>query len=56
MKTSEYRNPKDPRSAMTQITGTEDTYINASKMLGGKVLDYGAGRGIGTDALRSAGL
>jgi SAM-dependent methyltransferase len=56
MKTSEYRNPKDPRSAMTQITGTEDTYINASKMLGGKVLDYGAGRGIGTDALRSNGL
>jgi len=49
-------NPKDPRSAMTQITGTEDTYINASKMLGGKVLDYGAGRGIGTDALRSSGL
>jgi SAM-dependent methyltransferase len=49
-------NPKDPRSAMTQITGTEDTYINASKMLGGKVLDYGAGRGIGTDALRSNGL
>ena len=56
MKTSEYRNPMDPRSAMTQITGTEDTYINASKMLGGKVLDYGAGRGIGTDALRSNGL
>ena len=56
MKTREYRNPKDPRSAMTQITGTEDTYINASKMLGGKVLDYGAGRGIGTDALRSSGL
>jgi SAM-dependent methyltransferase len=56
MKTSEFRNPKDPRSAMTQITGTEDTYINASKMLGGKVLDYGAGRGIGTDALRSNGL
>jgi SAM-dependent methyltransferase len=50
------RNPKDPRSAMTQITGTEDTYIKASKMLGGKVLDYGAGRGIGTDALRSNGL
>jgi SAM-dependent methyltransferase len=49
-------NPMDPRSAMTQITGTEDTYINASKMLGGKVLDYGAGRGIGTDALRSNGL
>ena len=49
-------NPKDPRSAMTQITGTEDTYIKASKMLGGKVLDYGAGIGIGTDALRSNGL
>jgi hypothetical protein len=49
-------NPKDPRSAMTQITGTEDTYIKASKMLGGNVLDYGAGRGIGTDALRSNGL
>ena len=49
-------NPMDPRSAMTQITGTEDTYIKASKMLGGKVLDYGAGRGIGTDALRSNGL
>lgn len=56
MKTKEFRNPKDPRSAMTQIAGTEDTYINASKMLGGKVLDYGAGRGIGTDALRSNGL
>lgn len=56
MKTKEFRNPKDPRSAMTQITGTEDTYIKASKMLGGKVLDYGAGRGIGTDALRSNGL
>jgi len=56
MKTKEFRNPMDPRSAMTQITGTEDTYINASKMLGGKVLDYGAGRGIGTDALRSNGL
>jgi SAM-dependent methyltransferase len=49
-------NPKDPRSAMTQITGTEDTYIKASKMLSGKVIDYGAGRGIGTDALRSNGL
>ena len=49
-------NPKDPRSAMTQIAGTEDTYIKASKMLGGKVLDYGAGIGIGTDALRSNGL
>ena len=56
MKTKEFRNPMDPRSAMTQITGTEDTYINASMMLGGKVLDYGAGRGIGTDALRSNGL
>jgi SAM-dependent methyltransferase len=56
MKTKEFRNPKDPRSAMTQITGTEDTYIKASKMLGGNVLDYGAGRGIGTDALRSNGL
>jgi SAM-dependent methyltransferase len=49
-------NPKDSRSAMTQITGTEDTYIKASKMLSGKVIDYGAGRGIGTDALRSNGL
>ena len=56
MKTSEYRNPMDPRSAMTQIATTVNTYRKASKMLGGKVLDYGAGYGLGTDALREDGL
>jgi SAM-dependent methyltransferase len=56
MKTSEYRNPMDPRSAMTQIATTVNTYRKASKMLGGKVLDYGAGYGLGTDALREEGL
>ena len=49
-------NPKDPRSAMTQIATTVNTYRKASKMLGGKVLDYGAGYGLGTDAMRSEGL
>jgi SAM-dependent methyltransferase len=56
MKTSEYRNPMDPRSAKTQIATTVDTYRKASKMLGGNVIDYGAGLGLGTDALRSEGL
>jgi hypothetical protein len=56
MKTAEYRNPMDPRSAMTQIATTVNTYRKASKMLGGKVLDYGAGYGLGTDALREEGL
>jgi len=60
-KTRRYRNPMitnpmDPRSAKTQIATTVDTYIKASKMLGGKVLDYGAGLGLGTDALRKEGL
>lgn len=49
-------NPKDPRSAMTQIATTVNTYRKASKMLGGKVLDYGAGYGLGTDAMREEGL
>ena len=49
-------NPMDPRSAMTQIAGTKKTYAKAAKMLGGKVLDYGAGLGIGTDILRAEGL
>ncbi len=49
-------NPKDPRSAMTQIATTVNTYRKASKMLGGKVLDYGAGYGLGTDAMREGGL
>ena len=49
-------NPMDPRSAMTQIATTVNTYRKASKMLGGKVLDYGAGYGLGTDALREEGL
>ena len=49
-------NPKDRRSAMTQIAGTVNTYRKAAKMLGGKVLDYGAGFGLGTDELRSSGL
>ncbi len=56
MKTSEYRNPMDPRSAKTQIATTVDTYRKAASMLGGKVLDYGAGLGLGTDALREEGL
>ena len=50
------RNPMDPRSAMTQIEGTKKTYAKASKMLTGKVIDYGAGLGIGTDILRAEGL
>jgi SAM-dependent methyltransferase len=49
-------NPMDPRSAMTQIEGTKKTYAKASKMLTGKVIDYGAGLGIGTDILRAEGL
>jgi SAM-dependent methyltransferase len=49
-------NPMDPRSAKTQIATTVDTYRKASKMLGGNVIDYGAGLGLGTDALRSEGL
>lgn len=49
-------NPMDPRSAKTQIATTVDTYRKASKMLGGKVIDYGAGLGLGTDALRKEGL
>jgi hypothetical protein len=49
-------NPKDPRSAMTQIATTVNTYRKASKMLGGNVLDYGAGYGLGTDAMREEGL
>lgn len=56
MKTKEFRNPKDPRSAMTQIATTVNTYRKASKMLGGRVLDYGAGYGLGTDAMREEGL
>ncbi len=63
-KTKRYRNPmdpditnpKDPRSAMTQIATTVNTYRKASKMLGGRVLDYGAGYGLGTDAMREEGL
>lgn len=49
-------NPMDPRSAMTQIEGTKKTYAKAAKMLTGKVIDYGAGLGIGTDILRAEGL
>jgi len=56
MKTKEFRNPMDPRSAMTQIATTVNTYRKASKMLDGKVLDYGAGYGLGTDAMREEGL
>jgi SAM-dependent methyltransferase len=41
---------------MTQIATTVNTYRKASKMLGGKVLDYGAGYGLGTDAMREEGL
>ena len=55
-KTAEYRNPMDPRAAMTQITGTEKTYAKAATMLKGAVLDYGAGYGIGTDVLRASGF
>ena len=50
------RNPMDPRSAKTQIATTVDTYLKAAKMVGGKVLDYGAGLGLGTDAMRKEGL
>ncbi len=49
-------NPMDPRSSMTQIEGTKKTYAKAAKMLTGKVIDYGAGLGIGTDILRAEGL
>ena len=49
-------NPMDPRSSKTQIATTVDTYRKAAKMLGGKVIDYGAGLGLGTDALREEGL
>jgi SAM-dependent methyltransferase len=41
---------------MTQIEGTKKTYAKAAKMLTGKVIDYGAGLGIGTDILRAEGL
>lgn len=50
------RNPMDPRSSMTQIEGTKKTYAKAAKMLTGKVIDYGAGLGVGTDTLRAEGL
>jgi SAM-dependent methyltransferase len=49
-------NPMDPRSSMTQIEGTKKTYAKAAKMLTGKVIDYGAGLGVGTDTLRAQGL
>ena len=49
-------NPLDPRAAMTQNMGTKGTYISAAPMLSGRVLDYGAGYGVGTDILRSKGL
>ena len=50
------RNPMDPRSSMTQIEGTKKTYAKAAKMITGKVIDYGAGLGIGSDILRAEGL
>ena len=50
------RNPMDPSSAFTQIAGTKGTYAEAAKMIGGKVIDYGAGYGLGTDVMRDAGL
>ena len=56
MKTKEFTNPMDPRSAKTQIATTVDTYRKAAKQLGGNTIDYGAGLGLGTDALRSEGL
>ncbi|MFA6358783.1 MAG: methyltransferase domain-containing protein [Candidatus Omnitrophota bacterium] len=46
----------DPKSAKTQIAGTVNTYKAVSQNLSGRVLDYGAGLGLGTDALRDAGL
>ena len=49
-------NPMDPRSSMTQIEGTKKTYAKAAKMITGKVIDYGAGLGIGSDILRAEGL
>lgn len=49
-------NPADPRSAKTQIATTVGTYRKAVPLLKGRVLDYGAGLGLGADVLRSAGL
>jgi SAM-dependent methyltransferase len=49
-------NPLDPRSAKTQIATTVSTYRQAATMLSGRVLDYGAGLGLGSDVLRDAGL
>jgi SAM-dependent methyltransferase len=50
------RNPMDSRSAKTQIATTVDTYRKAAPMLTGRVIDYGAGLGLGTDALREKGV
>ena len=49
-------NPLDSRSAKTQIATTVSTYRQAASMLSGRVLDYGAGLGLGSDVLRDAGL
>lgn len=49
-------NPLDPRSAKTQIATTVSTYRMAAPQLSGRVLDYGAGLGLGSDTMRDAGL
>lgn len=49
-------NPLDPRSAKTQIATTVSTYRMAAPLLSGRVLDYGAGLGLGSDTMRNAGL
>jgi SAM-dependent methyltransferase len=46
----------DPRSAKTQIATTVGTYRKAGELLHGRVLDYGAGLGLGADELRKQGL
>lgn len=49
-------NPLDPGSARTQIATTVSTYRIAAGQLKGRVLDYGAGLGLGSDVLRENGL
>lgn len=49
-------NPLDPASSKTQIATTVGTYRKAVPILRSVVLDYGAGLGLGADALRAAGL
>lgn len=47
----------DPKSSATQRgKSTEPTYKKIIPELKGKVLDYGAGEGVGTDAINESGL